>query len=92
MDMPGFFECLEQSWNAPTKNRNAAAKLTEKFKKLRYDLKQWYISLSKLKREIEACNEVVLSFDNLEELSPLTRPEFSFKKIVKLHIEDLLHL
>ena len=92
VDLPGFFECVEQSWNAPTKKSNSAAKLTEKFKRLRYALKQWYISLSKLKKAIQACNEVVLFLDNLEELRPLTRIEFNFRKITKLHHEHLLHM
>lgn len=92
VDLPGLFDCVEQSWNAPTKKSNYAAILTKKFKRLRYALKQWYISLSKLKKAIQAGNEVVLFFDNLEELRPLTRIEFNFRKIVKLHIEDLLHL
>ncbi|XP_073362668.1 uncharacterized protein [Aegilops tauschii subsp. strangulata] len=92
VDLPGFFECVEQSWNAPTMKSNSAARLTEKFKRLRYALKHWYISLSKLKKAIEACNQVVMFFDNMEELRTLTRPEFNFRKIVKLHVEDLLHL
>ena len=92
VDLRGFFDCVEQSWNAPTMKSNSAARLTEKFKRLRYALKHWYISLSKLKKAIEACNQVVMFFDNMEELRTLTRPEFNFRKIVKLHVEDLLHL
>ena len=92
VDLPGFFDCVEQSWSAPTKRTNSATRLTEKFKRLRNALKHWYISLSKLKKAIEACNKVVIFLDNLEELRPLRRPEFNFRKIVKLHIEEILHL
>lgn len=35
---------------------------------------------------------MILAFDNLEELRPLSRPEFNFRKLFKLHHEDLLHL
>lgn len=41
---------------------------------------------------MQACNAVILDFDNLEERRPLTRPEFNFRKIIKLHLEGLLHL
>jgi mannosylglycoprotein endo-beta-mannosidase len=34
--------------------------------------------------------KVILLLDNLEEQRPLTRPEFNFKKLVKLHLEKLL--
>ena len=36
------------------------------------------------------CSKVILYFDNLEELRPLTTPEFNFRKIVKLHHENFL--
>ena len=35
---------------------------------------------------------MVLAFDSLEELRPLTRPEFNFRQIVKSHHEHLLRL
>jgi hypothetical protein len=39
---------------------------------------------------IENCNKVILLLDNLEESRPLYKPEFNFRKIVKLHLEKLL--
>jgi hypothetical protein len=33
---------------------------------------------------------VIFFFDSLEEYRPLFRSEFNFRKIVKLHLEDLL--
>ena len=92
VDMPGFFDCVQQSWSAPTNKKNAAVVLTEKFKRLRYDLKRWHTGLSRLKLLMQACNAVILAFDSLEDQRPLTRPEFNFRKLVKLHLEDLLHL
>ena len=38
------------------------------------------------------CSQVIFYFDNLEELRPLTTPEFNFRKIVKLHNENLLRI
>ena len=45
-----------------------------------------------LKKLATNCSEVVLYFDNLEELRPLTRPEFNFRKRVKLQYERVLKL
>ena len=44
-----------------------------------------------MKLLISSCNKVILLLDNLEELRPLFRQEFNFRKIVKLHLENLLH-
>ena len=33
-----------------------------------------------------------MCLDGLEEIRPLFRPEFNFRKVVKLHVEQLLHL
>ena len=90
--MPGFMDCVQTSWSAPTRESNPAAIITEKFKRLRTDLKKWHIGLSRLKLLMNACNAVILAFDNLEEQRPLCRHEFNFRKIVKLHLEELLHL
>lgn len=45
-----------------------------------------------MKLLIQACNSMILAFDNLEDQRALSRPEFNFRKIVKLHLEGLLHL
>jgi hypothetical protein len=46
--------------------------------------------LSKLKALIQNCNKVILLLDTLEEERPLSRPEFNFRNIVKLHLDELL--
>ena len=48
--------------------------------------------MSSIKKLIQQCSVVILGFDSLEELHPLTTLEFNFRKIVKLHYEDLLKL
>ena len=48
VDMPGFLECVELSWSAPTRKSNSTAILTEKFKRLKTDLRKWQIGLSRL--------------------------------------------
>ena len=59
-DMPGFLECVKDSWSRSTNKINIATHLAHKLKCLRYDLKKWATSLSTLKKLIEKCNEVIL--------------------------------
>nr|XP_040245306.1 uncharacterized protein LOC120964586 [Aegilops tauschii subsp. strangulata] len=93
LDMPGFMDCVSKSWNAPVfSDLSASAVITRKFKRLRYDLKIWNKKLSYIKKLTVDCSKVILHFDQLEEVRPLTRPEFNFQKCVKLHYEHLLKL
>ena len=93
MDLPGFMDCVTASWNAPLACRGSAAKvISKKFKRLRSDLKRWHINLSSIKKVILNYSKVILCLDTLEECRPLIVPEFNFRKIVKLHHEDLLRL
>ena len=86
MDMPGFMDYVKSSWNQPVfADMSASAVLSIKFKRLSYALKAWSKNLSYLKRLTMDCSRVILYFDNLEELRPLTMPEFNFRNIVKLH-------
>lgn len=66
--------------------------LSAKFKSLRYALKQWHTSLSNVKRLIVDCNKVILCLDSLEEQRALTIPEANFRRIVKLHLEEILRM
>ena len=69
----------------------AALTISAKFKALRHALKQWHLKLSTVKALISNCNKVILYFDELEEIRPLSWPEFNFRRIVKLHLQDILH-
>ena len=81
-DMPGFMDCVTKSWNAPVfSDLSASAVITRKFKRLRYDLKIWSKKLSYIKKLTVDCSKVILHFDQLEEVRPLTRPEFNFRKM-----------
>ena len=70
---------------------SVALTISSKFKALRYALKKWHLNLSTVKALISDCNKVILYFDGLEEIRPLSRPEYNFRRIVKLHLEDILH-
>jgi hypothetical protein len=52
----GFMQTFADSWNKLTHESNSAANIYTKFKILRYDLKFWSKSISKLKICIENTN------------------------------------
>jgi hypothetical protein len=90
VDLPGFKECVTQSWERGSTKAYSSAVIADKLKSLRHDLKKWHMSLSRLKELIQNCNKVLVVLDTLEEERPLYREEFNFRQIVKLHLEDLL--
>ena len=87
---PGFLEVVKSSWNAPIKASSSATRISAKLKRLRYALKKWSKSISKLKLLIENCNRILLQIDNLEDLRQLYIPEANFRKILKAHLLRLL--
>jgi mannosylglycoprotein endo-beta-mannosidase len=88
--MPGFQQCVKESWAKISSKSHSSAILADKLKTLRYDLKKWQVSLSLLKLLIQNCNKVILALDSVEEHRPLYRAEFNFRKIVKIYLDDLL--
>ena len=92
LELEGFMDCVAKSWNIPSRKDNITAKIADKFKYLRMCLKKWQMNVSKLKLLIAKCNHVILLLDDLEEWRPLFVQELNFRKIVKVHLEKLLHL
>jgi mannosylglycoprotein endo-beta-mannosidase len=90
VDFPCFSECVTASWAKVSGKVYSSAVIANKLKSLRYDIKKWQTSLSRLKTLIQKCNKVILLLDELEENRPLFRVEFNFRKLVKLHLEELL--
>jgi hypothetical protein len=86
----GFFDTVSASWNKPTHKNNSAANINAKFKRLRYDLKFWSKSISKLKICIENTNMALFEIDKLEDCRPLALIEQNFRKILKVHLARLL--
>jgi hypothetical protein len=78
------------SWSKPTHKGNFAANINAKFKRLRYDLKLWSKSISKLSICIENSNKAILELDNIENVRPLFLQEVNFGKILKKHLARLL--
>jgi hypothetical protein len=81
---------VEQSWSKPTHKKNSAANLNAKFKRLRYDLKFWSKSISKLTICIQNTNNALLELDIIEDCRPLSVAETNFRQILKKHLIKLL--
>jgi hypothetical protein len=86
-----FLSTVQHSWNQIGGNRsNIASILSAKFKRLRYDLKQWSRGLSNMKLLIENCNKVILYLDTIEDFRQLFNTEWNFRRIVKNQLGNLL--
>jgi hypothetical protein len=86
----GFLDTVSNSWSKPTHKTNSAANVNAKFKRLRYDLKYWAKSISKLSVCIENTNKALLELDKLEDCRPLIIAEQNFRKTLKIHLARLL--
>ena len=92
LELEGFIECVELSGQKPSLKGHITARIANKLKALRISLKRWQLNVSKLKLFVTKCNHVILLLDELEEVSPLFRQESNFRRILKAHVEKLLHL
>jgi hypothetical protein len=86
----GFMDLVNRTWNAHVKPSSIAKVITVKFKNVRYELMKWGRNLSQLKLLIEKCNKVIFILDEIEETRQLSRAEFNFRNIVKVHLKGLL--
>jgi mannosylglycoprotein endo-beta-mannosidase len=90
VDMPGFMDCVSESWSFISHKPSSATVITDKLKNLRYALKKWHVSLARIKYLIQNCNKVILYLDTLEENRPLYNPEYNFRNILRVHLDELL--
>jgi hypothetical protein len=86
----GFSSAISTSWAKPTHKVKSAANINAKFKRLRYDLKYWSRSISKLTICIENSNKALMEIDKIEDARPLSGPEKNFRRILKAHLAKLL--
>jgi hypothetical protein len=89
---PGCIEQIESAWNSHHNSGNSAHIFSAKFKNLRRILKHWSKGISNLSKLIANCNMTIAFLDKLEELRPLYPQEFNFRKIIKVHIANLLRM
>ena len=85
-----FKETVEKYWQHTGVYKNPAQDITARFKSLRYGLKKWNKSLSKLSVIIENCNYILAMLDGIEEQRPLSIPEKNFKAALKNHLYRML--
>jgi hypothetical protein len=86
-----FLSTVESSWNKCTASlNNSVSVISAKFKRLRYDLRQWSKGLSNIKLLIENCNKVIKYLDTIEEFRSLFNPEWNLRNIIKKKLCSLL--
>lgn len=86
-----FLDTVKLSWEKPIGHlAGSVASISAKFKRLRYDLKQWSKGLSSLKLLIDNYNKVIIYLDTVEEFRPLFNPEWNLRDIVKQHLANFL--
>jgi len=87
----GFLDTVKSSWVKPVAGQNNfVSVISTKFKRLRYDLKQWSKSLSKIRMLIDSCNRVIKYLDTIEEFRALFNPEWNLRSLVKQKLSSLL--
>jgi len=87
----GFLDTVKSSWVKPVAGQNnSVLVISAKFKRLRYDLKQWSKSLSKIRMLIDSCNRVIKYLDTIEEFRALFNPEWNLRSLVKQKLSSLL--
>lgn len=64
--------------------------ISGKFKQLRAGLKKWSKEFSHLNRVINNCSWVLALLDGLEDQRNLSTLESNFRKVVKIHMQNLL--
>src|SRR4051812_15789974 len=84
-------DCVSMSWATPSHKDHISAQIVHKLKRMRGDHKRWHRNKSRIKTLIQKCNRVILILDCLEDHRVLSRPKSIFRKIVKLHLEQILH-
>jgi hypothetical protein len=89
---PGCIEHIECAWASHSNPGNSAHIVSAKFKNLRRILKHWSKGISNLSKLIANCNMTIAFFDKLEELRSLYPQEYIFKKIINVHISNLLRM
>jgi hypothetical protein len=86
-----FLKIVKQSWDKPVGRQSGSVSiLLAKFKRLRYDLKQWSKSLSNIKLLIDNCNKLIPYLDTVEEFRPLYNPKWNLRSLVKVKLGNLL--
>jgi hypothetical protein len=86
-----FYDIVKLSWDKSVGSLlNSVSVLSAKFKRLRYDLKQWSKGVSNIKLLINSCNKVIKFLDTVEEFRPLFNPEWNLRNLVKQQLCSLL--
>lgn len=81
---------MQLHWHSNPYFGNMARTISCRFKQLRVGLKKWSKELSQLKKIIHNCSWVLEILDALEDQRSLSIIERNFRKLVKIHMQQML--
>lgn len=91
MEHPQFLYVVQNRWNVPTNQNDAAKVITTKFQNLRRVLKVWRSTVSNLSTAISNIKCINEFLDILEELRDLAIHEWNFRELLNQQLISLLH-
>jgi len=84
--LPGFFEVVQQNWNAPVNSSCAVKRLFLKLQRLSRDLQRWrQRKVGNVKLQLEIAKEILHRLEIARDSRDLSDREENFRKKLKLH-------
>jgi hypothetical protein len=92
LELDGFMNLFQTTWNGIPSIPDKAKNLTAKFKYVRKVLKEWQKSLPKIDITVKNIKLLIELIDNMEEHRDLSIEEWNFREILQQKVADLLNI
>jgi hypothetical protein len=92
LELDGFMNLFQTTWNGIPSIPDKAKNLTAKFKCVRKVLKDWQRSLPKIDITVKNIKLLIELIDNMEEHRDLSIEEWNFREILQQKVADLLNI
>eukprot|EP00267_Zea_mays_P046159 XP_020398507.1 uncharacterized protein LOC109941711 [Zea mays] len=92
LELDGFMNLFQTTWNGIPSIPGKAKNLTDKFKYVRKVLKDWQRSLPKIDITVKNIKLLIELIDNMEEHRDLSIEEWNFREILQQKVADLLNI
>lgn len=90
LQMPVFQNLVTQSWIRGTRNLTNISRINLKLRRLRARIRSWAKRNISLPTQLDNTKITLDYFDSMEEWRPLTTLEFTFRKNVKIQLQELV--
>jgi hypothetical protein len=92
LELDGFMNLFQTTWNGLPSLPDKAKNLTAKFKYVRKVLKDWQRSLPKIDKTVKNIKLLIELIDNMEEHRDLSIEEWNFRDILQQKVAELLNI